>query len=203
MSSVFTAPDIWSAGSVELVLLLDEKSDSVVLDALEATWERPSLDGPYLTNQEEPSSQKRIVIDTLDPMEVPTLYGVATLPNGAIAAFACHVVRDKDGIWVYLGSPTGSLGRTYPLGAFPFEGTSLDSWAREVYGWLKELAYWMFPKLRFTRGVIGWLTTVEVPELSSGSVPDHRFHGYLHVAGGELQYLPPNSRESFMTAERG
>jgi len=112
MSSVFTAPDIWSGGSVELLLLLDEKSDPVVLDALEATWEWPSLDGPYLTNQEQPSSQKRVVIDTLDPMKVPTLYGVATLPNGAIAAFACHVVRDEGGIWVYLGSPTGSLGRT-------------------------------------------------------------------------------------------
>jgi hypothetical protein len=193
---MFTEPDVWSGrGSIELLLMLGEISDAAVREVLRTAWEWPCLEGPYLSNSVEPETQSTPRLEDVDLGTTPILYGVADLPNGSSAAFASFHIRDENGAWIYLGVPLGSLGRVYSIGAFPFEGTPLDDWATEVYGWLAELARWVHRQATFRRAIIGWLTLIEVGELIDGCVPERRFHGYLIPSDGELKYLPPNVSE--------
>jgi len=202
MNKVFTGPDTWTGGSIELLLLLSKQTpDFRILDALKVAWAWRSLTGPFLSNRVEPSDQERAAIQDLDPEQPQTLYGVAALPNGSSAAFACHVICDDDGTWIYLGS-LGSLGKSYAIGAYPLEGSPTDPWAKEVYGWLAELAHWVFEQIKFSGGAIGWLAMAELDELLSGSIPERRYQGYLVVTESQLQYLPPNVNEPLWTVDR-
>ena len=195
MSNVFADPETWTGGSVELLLRFHGRA-SGPLTALEAAWTWPPLEGPYLLNDEDPSIQERVDLRTLGSEEIPSLFGTAALPNGSVFAFSSHVVIEENEFWIYFRLPIGSLAKVYPVGAYPFDNTPVDAWAQEIYGWLSDLARWVFGRATFVGGVIGWLTTFEVDEVCSKVVPTRRYHGYLAVADGELNYYPPNVRES-------
>jgi hypothetical protein len=141
---------------------------------------------PYSQSKVEPEQQPKV-----QPALGQALYGVATLPNGSKVAFATSLIEDEDETWLYAGVPMGSLGTAYPVGAFPFD-KAFAPWPNEVYPWLFGLAKYMFSHLQFERGVIGWLTTIEVDELAEDLLPEKRYHGYLCAEDGVLRYYPPN-----------
>lgn len=84
------------------------------------------------------------------------------------------------------------------MGAFPFEGTPLDPWAQEIYSWLSDLARFIFSDVRFSAGIIGWLTVADYDDARTQTIPARRFHGYVRVSNGEVNYLPPNVGEPLM-----
>lgn len=183
---MFADPDTWAGGSIDLPVGLGHRSREDELAALRAIWEWPMLHGPFADRTMRSGVQSLATIDLQRH-----LYGVATVANGCSAAFATDVVVDVDGTWVYAGLPCGSLGKVYPIGAFPFGRSATEPWATEVYKWLFGLAQHLYGAVPFARGVIGWLSTLEVDELSRAALPNDRYHGYIVEEDGRLRYYPP------------
>jgi hypothetical protein len=183
---MFTGSETWVGGRIELLVALGQSSPERQLKALQRIWSWRSLRGPYLESKVEPEYQAQV-----QAVLGQALYGVATLPNTSKVAFATSLVEDDDGAWLYAGVPLGSLGTAYPVGAFPFD-EGFAPWQHEVYAWLFGLAQHLFSELQFERGVVGWLTTIEVDELAERRLPEKRFHGYLRAESGALCYYPPN-----------
>lgn len=183
---MFTGAEPWSGGRIELLVALGPSSPERQLKALRSVWGWRPLRGPYLQSNVEPEYQVQVEV-----VLGQALYGVATLPNRKRVAFATSLIEDEDGAWLYAGVPLGSLGTAYPVGAFPFD-EGFAPWQHEVYAWLFGLAQHLFCELQFERGVIGWLTTIEVDELAEKRLPKKRYHGYVRVEGGALCYYPPN-----------
>src|SRR5687767_12912870 len=60
MERLFTVPDAWRGGYVELALELGPPSDDRMGAALAALWAHPTLDGPYAERDREPWDQPRL-----------------------------------------------------------------------------------------------------------------------------------------------
>ena len=195
MPFVFTEPDTWTGGSVELEMLLDSREPSSAVEAVAAAWDWDALDGPYATNTQEPFEQAIVSIRDADLEALSNLYGTGRLPNSTVAAFSGGTILDEDGVWIYFGLPVGGLSRCYPVGAFPFSGSARDPWVVEVYGWLMELARWTAQSVAVRAGVIGWLTLHDSEELLTGRIPKRRYHGYLRPEADGLAYFAPNIDE--------
>ena len=198
--AVFLEPDTWTGGSVELLAFYPTARPCVPRSLLREAWSWVNITGPYGTNEVESEDQSLVDITQTTDEDLTNLYGVARLPNGLDTAFSSTLVVDDDGHWLYMGVPLGALGRCYPVGAFPFDGSALEPWALEVYAWLNDLAQWLFSRLPFAHGAIGWLTTLELDELVEGAIPSERYHGYLRRTETGLEYLPPNASGPVMTA---
>lgn len=184
---MFTEPETWSGGSIELLVALGDTTADRQLQALQCLWQWSALSGPYAQSKIEPAFQAPI-----QPTLGKSLYGVATLPGCAgQVAFATSFVEDEDGSWLYAGIPLGSLGTVYEVGAFPFD-EGFAAWQREVFAWLYSLAQHLFQQVPFERGVIGWLTIVEVDELARRQLPEKRYQGYVVAENGILKYYAPN-----------
>ncbi len=183
---MFTEPETWSGGRIELLVALGQSTPERQLEAVRSVWHWQSLSGPYAQSKVEPEKQQRVAASLGQ-----ALYGVATLTGVSKFAFATSLVEDEDGTWLYAGVPIGSLSTVYPVGAFPFD-EGFAPWQNEVYAWLFGLAQHLFCDVRFERGVIGWLATTEVDELAEQRLPKNRYHGYLVAEEGALRYYPPN-----------
>src|SRR5262249_50645144 len=142
------------------------------------------LFGPYSRNDVEPFEQEHIVPSS----DLPVLYGEADLPNGERTAFATYVRIEEKNTWVYAGCPLGSLGRAYPVGTFPWDLPATAPWVAEVSAWLFELAEHVYQRVRFSNGVIDWLTIADVDEFENTIVPERRYYGYVAVLAGQLLY---------------
>lgn len=204
MNDVFTnSPDTWAGGRIDLFLYFgNDASDSHVAGILEAASGWSSLDGPYSKNDVEPEAQELQSISSLDNFETSGLYGVATLPNSCKAAFVTHVFIFDDGLFVSLGVPLGSLGEAYPIGAFPYdEAAPTVWWGLEVSTWLSELGQYIFERVPFLRGAIGWMSELADDELVNFAIPLRRSYGYLVPEDGKLRYYAPNVSDPVMTTE--
>lgn len=188
IKTVFTEPDTWSGGSVELLVALGHMNDDDRLRAIQAVWAWPALQGPYGDCHIEPTGQVAAT-----PGIEGRYYGLATLPNetGQVAFSTCFV-EDDNGLWLYAGVPLGSLGTACPVGAFPFGEGGTQDWERTVYKWLFGLAKHLFNAIPFDRAVIGWLTTLEVDEIVRKTIPEVRRHAYIVAVGGRLECHAPN-----------
>ena len=185
---MFTEPDTWTGGAIELLVALGPSNDERRLKANRAVWRWPVLRGPYLERDAEPSDQSVVSI----PAE-NTYYGTGTLASGSAAvAFATRLVEDSDGLWLYAGTPLGSLAKILPIGAFPFGQSSSEEWVKMMYEWLFGLAQHLFAEVKFERAVIGWLTGMEVEYLADKVVPEKRGHAYIVARHGGLEYYAPN-----------
>jgi len=192
---MFTEQDTWTGGSIELLVSLGPPSAERRFGASRAVWQWSALQGPYAHRDVEPTDQSVVNVTAAGHY-----YGVATLPNDAgHVAFATCFVEDDDGLWLYAGSPLGSLGTVLPVGAFPFGEPSTAQWEQMVYEWLFGLAQHLFVDIPFERAVVGWLTTMEVDELARAVVPEQRGHGYIVARNGRLEYHAPNLKGALLT----
>jgi hypothetical protein len=194
---LFTEPDTWNGGEIELLCAMGTATDELRQKCMAAIWSWPDVRGPYERSDREPSEQP---VSAWSASQAR--YGVGILPGhlGEVA-FQVSTVEDQDGLWVYAGSPLGSLSRVFPVGAFPFGEPNVEQWEHIVYAWLFELAEHLATTVPFDRAVIGWLTTAEVDELAAKQVPEKRFHGYVVRSEHRLVYYPPN-RTSPLVDER-
>jgi hypothetical protein len=191
---MFSEPGSWDGGSIELLCLFRSPSVPSASEVHAAVWTWPQLSGPFMSSKLEPSEQAMC-----DPKDLKATYGVASLP-GQIgqAAFQTTFVEDSDGTWLYAGVPLGSLGRLLPVGAFPFGEAAVQNWEHVVYGWLYGLAEHLYRKFKFDRAIVGWLTTMEVDELSERRIPEVRSHGYIAASDDSLVYYPPNRTSALL-----
>lgn len=184
---LFTDSDVWTGGSIELLCALGLSDEERRKKLLAALWSWPNLQGPYARRDQEPSQQ------SLAQPSSESRYGVALLPGQlGTVAFQATTVEDDDGLWLYAGSPVGSLSRVLPVETFPFGDSKVEQWEHMVYTWLFGLAEHINTYVPFERAIIGWITTAEVDELAAKQIPVQRFHGYIVRGESELIYFPPN-----------
>jgi hypothetical protein len=182
---LFTAPDAWTGGEFELLLLFGPTSLDEQEAAVSAVWAWAALEGPFESQTVEPSASKLVAPKALDSQ-----YGIATLPNGrGLVPFACYSLEDSNGFWIYAGSPMGSLAARCGMDAFPF--TSAVKPQLELTTWLFELAQHVHAIANCRGGAIGWLTMAEVDELALGKIPEERHHGYIEVTELGLRLHAP------------
>jgi hypothetical protein len=190
---MFAEPDTWTGGSIDLLVRLGHRRSDEVVAALRTIWSAPMLHGPFA---DQAICTPVLAVTSIDLER--HLYGVASLENGIRVAFETSVVVDDEGVWLYAGLPCGSLGKAYPIGAFPFGRSATEPWATDVYGWLFALAKRLYEVVPFACGMIGWLTASDVDDLSRSTPPDDRHHGYIVEEGGGLRYYSPNVRRPLM-----
>jgi hypothetical protein len=160
---------------------------------LDAVWSFADVDGCYDRSDVEPEDQPRRA-----PVEpgrdiAAMLRGRARLASGVVVPASTIPVREEGGNdWLYFGLPTGSIGRAYPVGAFPFDdGTSLD-WRDELDAWLRALAMHVFAKQPFQMALIGFVDAEQAPERAlRDGVPERRWVGNIVPDAGVLRWFPP------------
>jgi len=194
---MFTEPMIWDGGKIDLLCSLGPSSPGLRARVQRAIWAWPGLVGPYAHRDVEPEHQA-----VGEPDDDGFIYGVASLPGGiGQVAFSVFIVEDDEALWLYAGTPLGSLGQLLPVGGFPFgeAANAVAPWERTVHDWLRGLAEHLHAREPIVRATIGWVTYAEVIELSAGLLPEVRYHGYLVPEGPVLQYYPPNRSEPLFT----
>ena len=193
MQGVFTIPDAWSGGSIELLILIHDSSKNIRVKISNTLWQFPFIDGPYTSNQIEPELQvKKSTNDT------EARFGIAELNDGKKFAFGTSVIEDEDGVWLYAGIPMGSLAQFFPVGGYPFESSNHQNWQPQVHEWFVSLAKHLHESLPYERGVIGWLTSSEVDEIVDQIIPDERHSTYILWCKNGLEIFEVNTNNSPM-----
>ena len=189
---LFTAPGAWSGGFYTLAMEFAPGSGDVEV-ALKFLWEHPSLQGCYQRRDAEPADQPRVAPD---PDHEGHLYGVASLSSSSTVpcgSFLWCYGRNPD--WLEFYIPVGSLGRAYPVGAFPFEYDKNFSWQHQLDEWFADIARYVYQRNTFRMAVIGFEPLVT--ELSAYSlyenVPERRFESYLLPGDEGLEWYPVNA----------
>ena len=197
MPPLFTRAGAWTGGSYELLLEYEPLEVEALRSAVEHLWTHPSLDGCYRNLATEPGDQSRINLAEADPARL--LCGIATLPNGDRAPSSSIVVADEEATWVYFGVPMGSLGYSYPVGAYPFaDGLPLD-WRNPLDKWLRGVAEFVFAAHPFRLGFIGWIDPLDTTaaDIAEVGIPRERWRGYLVPDGSNLDWHPPTEGAPF------
>lgn len=206
MGELFTAPDAWSGGSFEILMFLGRVDSSYVQEFLGALWGLPHVEGCWLDRTVEPDDRSRVHPSAVDLESHSALFGLVELPNGCRCPCSSYLVDDDNGFWVYFGMPLGSLGTCYPVGAYPFEEGSDQTWVAELSEWLADMGrelYGQQPGQKPFRGAVtGFLTMTEVQQLLTGDVPQKRWNGYLIQGDHELKWYGPNASTAPMTIDR-
>ena len=197
----FTSEETWRGGFYEIEFELGVPSEERLALALQTVWSHPSLEGCYLSREQEPHAQVRV-----NPRQCAIeghLYGIANLPNSARAAWGTSVCRlqDENGALLrdflafYL--PHGALGRTYPLGGYPFaDADQAATWRVPLDEWLVELGRYLYERVPFRLALLGF--EVDFPNVSAdfvqrNGIPAERFDGYLWQARDQLEWHPPTN----------
>ncbi|MEN6372377.1 MAG: hypothetical protein ABFD64_10230 [Armatimonadota bacterium] len=189
MKRLFTLATAWSGGDFELDIFWKNACETSVKGALVALWDYPALDGCWLKENVEPAGQPRVSADW-NSESVPTLYGVATLPDKTQCACRSTIVNDNGGSWLNLGLPLGSLSQFYPVGGYPFEKADV-SWINPLSEWLAEIARSIFAKYPFDCGTVGFEVCGET--VCESEIPKERSCGFLRNEKGKLIWYPPTS----------
>ncbi len=186
---IFFKPE---GGFYNLQINLGVISDARVRLAMQILWAHPDLRGPLKDYERQPWEQP--VWAELDYRADSTHYwGVATVPNGSPITCVALVYRQDfpseppmcDVLEFSLA--LSSLSEVYPVGGFPFDGELYaQSWELEVDAWLLGIARYVYEKLPFPSGAIGF-------ELLGNATkePKLNLHGYLADKGGTLKWTPP------------
>ena len=202
MRGLFTGDDPWSGGFFELALQFERLTPGLQLRAQGALWGHQSLQGAYLHRNIDPSAQPRV-----DPSSAAgSYYGVATTPNGIhLACASFWLGAGNEGAWLSLALPMNSLGRAYPVGAFPFnDGLPLD-WREPVMQWLRQVASTVHNVVPIDFGLVGWEpadSRLTASGIRKSGVPSARYEGLLIPEGPQLSWHPPTLGPS-MAFERG
>lgn len=194
MEKLFTAFDAWLGGSFEILMYLGKVEELYARNCISALWALPHLRGCWRDQSVEPKECTRLDPAKLDVEENRILYGIAELPNGCFCPCSSYELTDDNGSWVYFGVPLGSLGRCYPIGAYPFEDGSDLFWLDPVSKWLASIGHGVHAVNPFKAAITGFLTTREVDEvlrIIAQDIPAERWNGYLRPEGNELRWYPP------------
>ena len=194
--------DPWSGGFFELCMQFERLTPGLQFSAQAALWGHESLQGPYLRPDIDPSAQPRV-----EPaMVADPSYGVATTPNRTHVACSSYWLEVADeGAWLSLALPMQSLGRAYPVGAYPFDdGLTLD-WREPIMDWLRQVASMVHSHVPIDLGLVGWEpddSGLTVAAIRTTGIPSARYDGILIPEGRQLSWYPPN-RGAPMSFERG
>jgi hypothetical protein len=195
----FAAPEAWRGGHYELEIVPRIRSSKDVCALLSAIWSCPILDGPYPHNDCDPSNQARS-----KPCEAgfdSRLYGLAEFPSKGAIPCGSYAIASKgeDDLppfhWAGLYLPLCSLSQSFDIGAYPFGPmTGVPQWRAEVDEFLFSVAQWVFERVPFDFGMIGFEIDGSVtPEgILDGGIPSERPDGILCNENGVLHWHSPN-----------
>lgn len=192
---VFTPREqVWLNGHYVLSIEFGSKRQR----ALQRLWSHRSLLGCYLQKNTEPLEQPRISINELDDRDIhSSLYGIATLPNGAEIACgtACSMNADANehSWWIDFFVPLAALERVYPVGGYPFHcGDDYDaSWLAEIDAWMVKLGQFVFEEEPFKIAVVGFEPVLErYADVTVANVPVQRSETILLQNRGSVEVFP-------------
>jgi hypothetical protein len=197
-NSHFAAGHAWKGGHYELFIQPSSNSSDELRSVLKALWSYPLLQGCYLERDYDPSTQMRV-----QPCEVALvnrLYGVATLPNGTTVdcgSFAMDYAGEEElelAHWVCFYLPLGSLSKAYRVGAYPFGSMEyVSEWKAPVNLFLFQLAAWIFSRIPFEFGLVGFEvnpSAIPLHAIGANGIPEQRDDGILWNDGGCLKWYP-------------
>lgn len=190
-TGIFT-PDPWCGGFYELALEYTSGAPGEVVDGLQRLWMFTELDGCYLDRDREPEDQDRVSFPAALQIE-GHLQGVARFTDGARVACGTYVLRDMEGSdWLVFYLPIGSLGRVFPVGAFPFDREDHNGWQVPLETWLAHLGQKLFQFAPYKLGVVGFEISMNnsAAALALTGVPLERDEGLLVPNGGRLAWFP-------------
>jgi hypothetical protein len=206
--ALFTRPDAWSGGEFGIDIFLGNVDSHYAREFLSALWAWRHIQGCWLDKTKEPGDASRLRPTDIDLDDPPrpgsALFGLVELPNGCRCPCASDVMND-DGFWVDFSVPIGSLGRCYPVGAYPFEDGSDPAWVGELSEWFAGMGRGLYGEKPYKAAIIGFLAAAldqDVLAIVSGEVPMKRWHGYLRAESAELKWYPPNADSTPMRADR-
>jgi hypothetical protein len=178
MNPLFTLPDAWSGGSIDVLMFFGDSSVEEAVAVGEAIWSVDCLDGPYRDRHIEPSQQARCGYSGFTDDGCEQLVGVLTHPDGLLSSFVHTTVRDDDGLWVYLGPPTGGLPDSWDVGAYPFDDGKPTQWLELLFGTLQRICEHVHSRCPAKGAIIGWDTLADPEALLaalSGNIPAERW----------------------------
>lgn len=189
--NTFASADSWIGGHYELAVELGGSDDAWLAAALSRLWSHPDLDGPYLSNDLEPSAQSRV-----DPKKQldDRLFGLCTLPNHEKVPGGSFVTRfDGGSDWLGFYLPLAPLETLYNLNGYPFSGPDADrQWQTELNSWLIGIAKFLFEEMPFKVGIVGF----EV-EYAPPSSADIRIHGIPSLRNDTILWPTVNGLECY------
>ncbi len=193
----FTKEGLWDGGYYELALEIGEASDDKLQKALLAIWQHPKLTGGYLQRDKEPIEQQKADISIISLETGSHLQGLARLPNNyKIACGTCLIREDEGPDWLDFYLPMGSLAEAYQVGAYPFDENenSPKLWQKEVDGWLAEIGNFIYSKVRYKLGLIGFEVSGEFysSQFDKNEIPEKRYEGFLWPTENKLNYFAKN-----------
>jgi len=191
----FTADDVWFGGFYELALEFDQEASAPLTQALDALWSLDSIEGCYLDRTVEPNAQPRLSFEP-SLLDHGHLQGLLTLAEAKqVACGTCRVQETEGPDWLVFYVPMGALAQAYPVGGFPFDGASHETWRRPVDDVLARIGESIFDHARFRLGLVGFEVSglKYAAELASSGVPEQRHLGYLVPHGARVTYHPRNA----------
>ena len=196
---MFTPDDVWHGGFFEISIELGDRCTARINTAVETLWTYPRLTGCYLDRNMNPVEQTRVNPPPVTDEDWCHVFGIAALNDRdfGIACGSC-VVRETGGPdWLDFYFPMGSLGRSFPVGGFPFIDQSEPvPWLPHVERWLAELGLWLSERIPMRMGLIGFecsgstgLSTIA----RQNGLPSQRWTGYIWPENKRFVYVPSNA----------
>jgi hypothetical protein len=197
-SRIFTANDVWKGGHYELFIQPSVGSSEDLCALLKALWTFPSLEGCYVRDDCEPSTQVRV--QPCESSVMGHLYGLATLPNQTVVACGSYMMDypGEEGAqaahWVSFYMPLGALSLAYPIGAYPFGPMDkVSEWKTPVDSFLTQAAMQTYSKVPFDFALVGFevdVSAVSPQTIRERGIPAERSDGILWNEGSELKWHP-------------
>jgi hypothetical protein len=189
MDRLFTLPDAWVGGSYELAIEY-RTSSARARGGIVALWSHPDVGGCYQRRDVEPDQQTTVEPSTIDLRD--HAYGACVLNGSRVAATFVSIPYEHGPTWLYFGFPLGSLSRTYPVGAYPFDDGSDLEWRDHVDSWLRMIGEYVFARAPFDCALISHEPEEDVAdEVAAGAVPKRRWEGILVPEDNRLSWYPP------------
>ena len=195
----FTSPNAWSQEYFDLNLEFVSKEIGLLMDATEALWSDPDLQGCWLAQDKEPDARSRTDARSalksdehypFGPPEYlgpPSLFGLARVPGGGV--IPCMASCGMGGTYMYL-----SLGLSANALRFAPAPSGVDGGAagRPLCDWLARIASRVHRVAPLRVGVMGWEATTPDPELIERQRELYDdLYGYLLPRGSEIEFQSP------------
>ena len=165
MKPVFTSPDAWSGGNIDALIYFGLAPLETAITVGQALWSSPLLDGPYQERHIEPSLQEHCDYSGFEDDGCEQLVGVLTHPDGIQSPFVHTTICDEDGLWIYIGTPTGGLPDIWNIGAYPFDDGKSATWLPSFIATLQEIAEHVHSLCLAQGAIYGWDTLADPEEL--------------------------------------
>jgi hypothetical protein len=131
----------------------------------EALWSTERLDGPYRERHIEPSKQRHCDYTGFTEDGCEQLVGVLSHPDGSLSTFVRTTVCDDDGLWIYIGTPTGGLPTSWDVGAYPFDDGKPTQWLPPLFETLRQICEYVHARCPAKGAIYGWDTLADPEEL--------------------------------------